>query len=159
MQMQNQHISKFLDYYIELPNPQYAVLLKGKWGSGKTHFINEYKDKLKKNKQRYIYVSLYGVTSYDEIETKFLQATNPSIFNEKTIFASKLANAFINEKIKGSLTEIKKSLSSLNAKERILIFDDLERCSIKIALLNINLIKSYLLQMKKNLRKQKNIKK
>lgn len=127
--MPNKHIDEFLNYYTKLPNPQYAVLLKGKWGSGKTHYINEYKDK---NKQKYIYVSLYGVTSYDEIETKFLQATNPEIFNEKTIYVSKLANALISEKIKGSLKEIKKSLSSLNAKERILIFDDIERCSLKI---------------------------
>ena len=71
--MQNKHIKEFLNYYIGLPNPQYAVLLKGKWGSGKTHFINEYKKELDKNKQKYIYVSLYGVTSYDEIETKFLE--------------------------------------------------------------------------------------
>jgi len=127
--MPNKHIDEFLDYYTKLPNPQYAVLLKGKWGSGKTHYINEYKNK---NKQKYIYVSLYGVTSYDEIETKFLQATNPEIFNEKTIYVSKLANALISEKIRGSLKEIKKSLLSLNAKERILIFDDIERCSLKI---------------------------
>lgn len=130
--MSNEHISQFLDYYIKLPNPQYAVLLKGKWGSGKTHFINKYKDKLKENKQRYIYVSLYGVKNYDEIETKFLQSSNPEIFNEKSIFAGKLANAFINENIKKSLGQIKKSLSSLNAKGNILIFDDLERCSINI---------------------------
>jgi len=130
--MSNQHISQFLDYYINLSNPQYAVLLKGKWGSGKTHFINKYKDKLKENKQRYIYVSLYGVTNYDEIETKFLQSSNPEMFNEKTIFAGKLANAFINENIKESLGQIKKILSSLNAKGNILIFDDLERCSINI---------------------------
>ncbi len=30
--MENQHINEFLDYYIKLENPQYAVLLKGKWG-------------------------------------------------------------------------------------------------------------------------------
>ena len=41
IKMQNKHIKEFLNYYIELPNPQYAVLRKGKWGSGKTHFINE----------------------------------------------------------------------------------------------------------------------
>jgi hypothetical protein len=132
--MSNQHISKFLDYYCgeKLLNPQYAVLLKGKWGSGKTHFINKYKDKLKENKQRYIYVSLYGVKNYDEIETKFLQSSNPEIFNEKSLFIGKLADAFINENIKKSLGQIKKSLSSLNAKGNILIFDDLERCSINI---------------------------
>ncbi|MBU0923349.1 KAP family NTPase [bacterium] len=130
--MSNKHISQFLDYYIKLLNPQYAVLLKGKWGSGKTHFINKYKEELDANKQRYIYVSLYGVKNYDEIETKFLQSTNPTIFNNKTIFAGKIADAFINEKIKKSLENIKKSLSSLNAKGNILIFDDLERCSINI---------------------------
>jgi hypothetical protein len=133
--MSNQHIFQFLDYYCDnekLKNPQYAVLLKGKWGSGKTHFINKYRDKLKENKQRYIYVSLYGVTSYDEIETKFLQSSNPEIFNEKSILVGKLADAFINENIKKSLGQIKKSLSSLNAKGNILIFDDLERCSINI---------------------------
>jgi hypothetical protein len=133
--MSNKHISQFLDYYCDnkkLSNPQYAVLLKGKWGSGKTHFINNYKKILDRKKQRYIYVSLYGVKNYDEIETKFLQSSNPEIFNEKSIFAGKLANAFINENIKKSLGQIKKSLSSLNAKGNILIFDYLERCSINI---------------------------
>ena len=39
----NLHITEFLNYYCDLPTaPQYAVMLKGKWGSGKTHFINEY---------------------------------------------------------------------------------------------------------------------
>ena len=91
IKMQNKHIKEFLNYYIGLPNPQYAVLLKGKWGSGKTHFINEYKKELDKNKQKYIYVSLYGVTSYDEIETKFLEAIYPRLYNKKTIFAGKIA--------------------------------------------------------------------
>ena len=108
--MSNKHISKFLCYYIGLTNPQYAVLLKGKWGSGKTHFINEYKEHLKINNQKYIYVSLYGVKNYDEIETKFLQSSNPEIFNEKSIFVGKLADAFINENIKKSLGQMKKSL-------------------------------------------------
>ena len=75
-------------------------------------------------------VFLYGVKNYDEIETKFLESSNPEIFNVKSIFVGKLADAFINNKIKSSLGIIKKSLSSLNAKGKILIFDDLERCSI-----------------------------
>ncbi|WP_066155448.1 P-loop NTPase fold protein [Aliarcobacter cryaerophilus] len=128
------NIENFLNYYINLENPQYAVLLKGKWGSGKTYFINEYKKKLDE-KQKYIYVSLYGVTSYDEIETKFLQSSNPEIFNEKSIFVGKLANAFINEKVKKSLGEVKKAFSSFNLKGNILIFDDLERCNIDIVAL------------------------
>ncbi|MCG3673689.1 P-loop NTPase fold protein [Aliarcobacter butzleri] len=143
--MQNKHISQFLNYYIELSNPQYAVFLKGKWGSGKTHFINEYKNELNKNKQKYIYVSLYGVTSYDEIETKFLEAIYPRLYNKKTIFAGKIAKQLLKATLKIDWDADGKADGSvniqipnfkpedlLNTKDYILIFDDLERCSINI---------------------------
>ena len=98
--MSNEHISQFLNYYIKLSNPQYAVLLKGKWGSGKSHFINEYKEHLKTNEHKFIYVSLYGVTSYDEIETKFLETIHPRLYNKKTIFAGKIAKQFLKGTLK-----------------------------------------------------------
>ncbi|MDN5041894.1 P-loop NTPase fold protein [Aliarcobacter butzleri] len=143
--MQNKHISQFLNYYIELSNPQYAVFLKGKWGSGKTHFINEYKNELNKNKQKYIYVSLYGVTSYDEIETKFLEAIYPRLYNKKTIFAGKIAKQLLKATLKIDWDADGKADGNvniqipnfkpedlLNTRDYILIFDDLERCSINI---------------------------
>lgn len=145
IKMQNKHIKEFLNYYIGLPNPQYAVLLKGKWGSGKTHFINEYKNELNKNKQKYIYVSLYGVTSYDEIETKFLEAIYPRLYNKKTIFAGKIAKQLLKATLKIDWDADGKADGNaniqipnfkpedlLNTKDYILIFDDLERCSINI---------------------------
>lgn len=143
--MSNQHISQFLDYYCsdKLLNPQYAVLLKGKWGSGKTYFINEYKKHLNKNEQKYIYVSLYGVTKYDEIETKFLETIHPRLYNKKTIFAGKIAKQFLkgtlkidwddngqeNAELETKIPDFKPE-DLLNTKDYILIFDDLERCSI-----------------------------
>lgn len=143
--MSNKHISKFLCYYIGLTNPQYAVLLKGKWGSGKTHFINNYKKKLDRKKQKYIYVSLYGVTSYNEIETKFLETIHPRLYNKKTIFAGKIAKQLLKGTLKIDLDDDGKTDGNasiqipnfkpedlLNTKDYILIFDDLERCSINI---------------------------
>lgn len=145
--MSNQHISQFLNYYCsdKLLNPQYAVLLKGKWGSGKTHFINEYKEHLKTNNKKYIYVSLYGVTSYDEIETKFLETIHPKLYHKNTIFAGKIAKQLLKATLKIDLDDDKKDDDSmnlkipdfkpedlLNTKDYILIFDDLERCSINI---------------------------
>jgi hypothetical protein len=143
--MSNQHISEFLDYYTNLSNPQYAVLLKGKWGSGKTHFINKYRKELDTKKQKYIYVSLYGVTSYDEIETKFLETIHPFLYNKKTIFAGKIAKQLLKATFKIDLDGDKKDDDSVslktpdfklddlfNTKDYILIFDDLERCSIDI---------------------------
>lgn len=145
--MENKHINEFLDYYcgVKLPNPQYAVLLKGKWGSGKTHFINKYKKQLDEKKQKYIYVSLYGVNSYDEIETKFLEVIHPILYNKKTIFAGKIAkqilkvtlkidwdgNAQENAEVEVKIPDLKLE-DLLNTKDYILIFDDLERCSINI---------------------------
>lgn len=143
--MSNEHISQFLDYYIKLPNPQYAVLLKGKWGSGKTHFINDYKKQLDEKEQKYIYVSLYGVRNYDEIETKFLETIHPRLYNKKTIFAGKIAKQFLkgtlkidwdgngqeNAELETKIPDFKPE-DLLNTKDYILIFDDLERCSINI---------------------------
>ena len=38
----NENIVNFLNGYLENPDPQYAVFLKGNWGCGKTFFINEW---------------------------------------------------------------------------------------------------------------------
>ncbi|RXK00481.1 hypothetical protein CRU98_04795 [Arcobacter sp. CECT 8986] len=146
--MLNQHITQFLNYYCDnkkLPNPQYAVLLKGKWGSGKTYFINEYKKQLDKSQQKYIYISLYGVTSYDEIEIKFLETIHPKLYNKKTIFAGKIAKQLLKGTLKIDLDDDGKVDGNasvqipnfkpedlLNTKDYILMFDDLERCSIDI---------------------------
>lgn len=38
----NNQIFDFLNEYAKLPSPQYAVLLRGKWGSGKTYFVKNW---------------------------------------------------------------------------------------------------------------------
>jgi hypothetical protein len=145
MENTNQHIDDFLEYYCKLESPEYAVMLKGKWGSGKTFYINRFKDILSKNSTKYIYVSLYGVSSYDEIETKFLEVLHPKLYNKKTILAGKIAKGLLkatlkvdldgDDKADGSVTGQVPSLDAsdiLNTQNHILIFDDLERCSIPI---------------------------
>ena len=68
----NSYIEAYLNYYCNLPHaPGFAVLLKGKWGSGKTWFINKFCEKLKRNDRKYLYVSLYGMTTFSEIEDVF----------------------------------------------------------------------------------------
>ena len=32
--MKNQHIKDYLNYFINIENPQYAVMFKGAWGAG-----------------------------------------------------------------------------------------------------------------------------
>ncbi|HGN6580743.1 hypothetical protein CN943_22020 [Bacillus thuringiensis] len=60
-------IDSILDY-IERDKTSYAILLNGKWGSGKTYFWeNVLKEKIEK---KTIYVSLYGINSTEEISKR-----------------------------------------------------------------------------------------
>ena len=67
--------------YVKKGNTNYAVLLNGKWGSGKTHFWeNTLKGAIESTtinskKLKTIYVSLYGITSIDEINKKIVLDT------------------------------------------------------------------------------------
>ena len=54
----NNHIENYLNYYCSLQSPDYAVLLKGSWGAGKTWFIKYYCDRLKEKNRKFLYVPL-----------------------------------------------------------------------------------------------------
>ena len=45
----NNHVINYLNYYIKLDNPEYAVLINGDWGIGKTFLIKEYIKRLSEN--------------------------------------------------------------------------------------------------------------
>ena len=73
----NSLILDFLDSYAGNPNPQYAVMLKGKWGCGKTHLIKQWKKKFDKTSDtneeitlKPIYISTYGMDSVNDIKTE-----------------------------------------------------------------------------------------
>jgi hypothetical protein len=74
----NSHIEEYLDYYCGLSTaPGFAVLVKGQWGSGKTYFIERYQSRLTEKQHKHLYISLYGVTSFSEIEDLFFSAATP----------------------------------------------------------------------------------
>lgn len=45
----NKLIFDFLNGYAALPSPQYAVLLRGRWGCGKTYFVKHWLAEFEKN--------------------------------------------------------------------------------------------------------------
>lgn len=135
------------------PNPQYAVLLKGKWGCGKTHFINHWIDAYKGNPTTEqvlepIYVSLYGLSDTKQITTALNRVICPILYGKAAKAGkvlAKIASAMvlkhevdlnydgisdlsINIGI-DSLSKFKSNDSLANSK-KLLIFDDLERCDI-----------------------------
>ncbi|HFJ9468323.1 P-loop NTPase fold protein [Bacillus paranthracis] len=129
--------------YIESDKTGYAILLNGKWGSGKTYFWkNILKKEIKDRGKDVIYVSLYGVSSIEEIDKKIVLG--------KLEFVEKISDS----KIGGGITEIGKAvfgvvkkfditglsdeLSDINFKDffnysdTVLCFDDLERVNMSV---------------------------
>lgn len=144
----NSHIEDYLDYYCSLSHaPGFAVLLKGQWGCGKTWFIEKYRDKLKAKKQKCLYVSLNGITSFTEIGEAFLQQLNPFWASKEMAIARKVLTGFVKGTLKIDLNNDGKDdgtwsfgIPDINVpeylkitSETILIFDDLERCKIDIS--------------------------
>lgn len=128
-----------------------VIMLSGKWGSGKTHFwqniiaTDALKKELNDKAEVYIYVSLYGKSSIEEIENDiFSQAYFSAIGGENFItkgFATftKRMKRYGFSKVANGLREEQKdniertALSRLN-NGGIICFDDFERKSKDIDL-------------------------
>ena len=71
--------------YVRKPYTDYAVMLNGEWGSGKTYFWNNKLrsrlESIKVNGKNYktIYMSLYGINSLEEISKKIFIVMNPNL--------------------------------------------------------------------------------
>ncbi|WP_234016116.1 P-loop NTPase fold protein, partial [Cronobacter dublinensis] len=127
-----QYFQEYIDYYKKIENPGYAVLVTGAWGSGKTYQI-----KKSLSEDEMYYVSLFDLTSVDAIYSTVFYKMSPakaiardtakgmsdaSIGSEAFTFGlggilGKVANAIIKEEVK---------------KDRVIVFDDIERCSVDI---------------------------
>ena len=141
-------VESILDY-IRSDYTDYAVMLNGEWGSGKTHFWN---NKIKKkiesmqlNGKRYttIYMSLYGISNLEEISKK--------IFMETTQLMDKNLRRFMNPKGQETIPEYAKTgIDMANffgvtqngnkldyaeffaTDDKVLCFDDLERANVDV---------------------------
>lgn len=103
--LKDEEIIKIISEYIENKNTDYAIMIDGEWGSGKTHFILkklkvELNNVWKKNKKeiKFIYVSTYGVKDTIELDNK--------IYEE-------IIKEFLPEKIKKKYKDIENGLGSL----------------------------------------------
>lgn len=149
----NENIVNFLNGYMMNPDPQYAVLLKGKWGCGKTHFINHWIDTYQKQEAEDkvlepVYVSLYGLSETKQITTAINRVLYPILYGK----AAKAGKTFLKfmsaivlkcdvdwDKDENSDFSMNLGLDSLSIfksedekvkRGNLLILDDLERCDV-----------------------------
>ena len=126
----NKHITDYLGKYLKLSKPDFAVMIKGEWGSGKTYFIKKYIDDIKALKKKYCYVSLNGISKKTDIIAQLLSCKlYGKIGNWISRICKTLSGAFpyVNMNV-GDLFKTEDFRSLL--KDNIIIFDDFERCKI-----------------------------
>lgn len=129
-----------------------VMLIKGKWGVGKTYFWNHYLEDNKSNVvlDKYSYVSLFGIDSLDKLKysifenviNKELIGSKPSLetFNSNKINLSEsLGRKSINiiKSFFSSSSTLLDTLSYLSINKIIICIDDLERRSNKLELKDI----------------------
>ena len=146
--MEDDKILNVLNQYINNPNMQYAILIDGDWGSGKTYFI---KNNFVKNNKNIIYIPLNGIKNKADIDKKIyykilennmpenikksrgiklVKKTGGVIFN--------ISNEVIKNVFKIDISGIKNidgsEIISLfkDISDYIIVFDDLERCEMPI---------------------------
>ena len=141
-------VESILDY-VRADYTDYAIMINGEWGSGKTYFWNnKVKNKIESiniNGKQYttIYMSLYGISNLEDISKK--------IFIETTQLMDKNMKKYMNTHEKTSIPEYAKTgldmahffgvtqnsdkvdyASFFATDDKVLCFDDLERANVDV---------------------------
>jgi hypothetical protein len=143
-QTHNVNVQSYLEYYCGLsPSPDFAVMLVGPWGGGKTWFVRDFLDSHAGTKS--FYVSLYGLSHAREVEVEILQQIHPVLMSKTSralgrVVASALRiNAAFDLNSDGiadgsASMRLPKSESGIWSipEDAVLVLDDLERCEMPI---------------------------
>lgn len=128
----NRHVYEYLTYYLGLTHsPQYAVVINGLWGIGKTYLIKRFLQIHYGEERRYVYISLYGLTKIDDIDSALFQAAYP-VAAKLTAVGARLGSIAL--KYLGTDADIKINARDILARlnQELYVFDDLERCGMPI---------------------------
>ncbi|WP_333622183.1 P-loop NTPase fold protein [Stenotrophomonas indicatrix] len=127
----NVHVKEYLRYYLSLSTPpMFAVLLDGPWGIGKTFVVKNFLDTLDKEQTPYIYVSLYGIRSVDEIDDAILRSMYPVLKSRSVAIggrALKTIGKYFNVEL-----DLKAKDFLSKSRANVYVFDDLERSEMPI---------------------------
>lgn len=147
----NRQVSLMLDYYLNFKSgPKYALMIKGPWGSGKSHFLKNYfqerntqnKNQDKKILDSLIWVSLYGMNNAVAIDEEIFRQVHPLLGSKAARLTGRflMAGLKLGVKLPDDIT-LTGNAPNINANDfaknydvdRVLVFDDLERCGMPIS--------------------------
>lgn len=149
LERNNAHVSDYLNAYRLMESVDFAVMITGSWGSGKTEFVKRWANSLKKidndDKPDYLFVSLNGVATLEEIDSLLFRAAHPILGSKSARIAGKVLStlaAGLKFSVAGEGSKSTLELSAEGLKDLsfdkwigdapIVIFDDIERCCVDI---------------------------
>jgi len=125
-----------------MPNTQYAIMLNGTWGCGKTYFWQYDLSKLAKEQNfETIYISLNGINKIESIDYQifiklipFIKKQENKIFQNGLSIVTNVLNGISKKITQQTLNEILKDsdLEVFNFYGKVICFDDLERCQVPL---------------------------
>ncbi len=141
-------IESILDY-VRSDYTDYAIMINGEWGSGKTYFwnnqIKKKIDSLKLNGKRFttIYMSLYGISNLEEISKKIFMETSQLMDKNLRKYMNANGQTTIPEYAKTGIDMANFFGSGSNGgkldyeeffstDDKVLCFDDLERANVDV---------------------------
>ncbi|EGM0591223.1 hypothetical protein ILX35_003638 [Salmonella enterica] len=151
----NNHIIDNLNYYLNTSAPEYAFMITGGWGAGKTHFIENFITEYNKNaidnqsRNKIIKISLFGFKATSSIDEMIFQSLHPLLGHRYTKLAGNILKGALklgckidingdskpDVDINASLDKIKFSeifSTNTDSGEIIIALDDLERTEIPL---------------------------
>ena len=148
----NENIITYIkdNYIMSKMEPKFAVLIKGDWGCGKTFLVKKilevsydknYADKI-------IWLSVYGLSSIQQLQQKLFEKSHPILTNKITKFVFETVKAGLRVSTNFDLNKDSKDDFSFDLAipdfeldekgkktkiKKLLILDDIERCSIPVS--------------------------
>ena len=145
----NEFIAEYLDAYLAMKEIDFAVMISGPWGCGKTHFINQYLSKRRKllaspDQNLFWYVSLHGVANCAEIDLRLYEAAHPVAGNGNVKLVGHLVRGIVEAGLEiGFQVDTKSVVKAFDASKKLydklvklydgkkkpslIVFDDFER--------------------------------
>lgn len=142
--MKDTELNSYILHYLKKDKTHTAIMLTGEWGTGKSYYIeNKLVPFLKKNKATTVVVSLYGLNDISMISKSIYMALRMSILTGKpseSLTTGKIVAKNILKNITGfigiqlglSEEDLIELYKSVDLKDKLLIFEDVERSGINI---------------------------
>lgn len=151
MSIDRVEVEKFLkDWANTKSKPHFAVLIEGRWGCGKTHFVTKLLDDESFTDRKPIYLSVFGIADIQSLETSLFYASASTATKTLhkgmglagSVFSGALSlgtggilggTANLNKVVDAATSQLEQSAKNMDG--ALLVLDDLERCQIPMPVL------------------------